>query len=473
MIVTEEQDFTQVKFEQVFSPHEVNKAKDVLENRLRDVDYEVRFDNRNTTAFGNFALVEAFKRTVGFSDMITGEFDKPKGRNSVYSSEELLEFLVDANILGVSRFSHSEILQKDPGYHKIKGITRYPDERTLRRMLSELDSVHVEQIVNINRHLLEAKSLTEQPRYVWLDIDDTVITLFGDQGGGHVGYNPRYRGRPSYSSRVSFLGGSDEIVHLGLCSGSARGTEGFQEFFMDTERALPEKWVVRGVRFDAGFSSDTTFSFLEDRQLLYACKIKKTQRLQKAIKYLDRMNLWHKLDEDHHVAELRLPLSGWKKERRFVFIREEYDRKTGQKVVRGLKHQVICTNLEDTPREVWHFYNQRCTVENRIDELKDGFAMDQQSQRTLFQNRAYALIKVIAYNLLNWMKTAIMPGEVKTYRARTLRRKIFCIPGNVVVSGKYIRLAANRWLENVIGCIKQKFDAFLYIIAAHLWPHRA
>ncbi len=50
---------------------------------------------------------------------------------------------------------------------------------------------------------------------------------------------------------------------------------------------------------------------------------------------------------------------------------------------------------------MWHFYNQRCTVENRIDELKDGFAMDQQSQRTLFQNRAYALIKVIAYKLLN------------------------------------------------------------------------
>ena len=61
MIVTEEQDFTQVRFEKVFSQQQVKKVKKVIENRLRDVDYEVRFDNRNTTAFGNFALVEAFK----------------------------------------------------------------------------------------------------------------------------------------------------------------------------------------------------------------------------------------------------------------------------------------------------------------------------------------------------------------------------------------------------------------------------
>ncbi len=71
------------------------------------------------------------------------------------------------------------------------------------------------------------------------------------------------------------------------------------------------------------------------------------------------------------------------------------------------------------------------------------------------------------------MKATVIPEEVKTYRAKTLRRKIFCVAGNVVVSGRYIRLAANRWLESVVLRIKQKLDAFLYIIAAHLWPQGA
>jgi|GEM_PF-4091712 len=46
-----------------------------------------------------------------------------------------------------------------------------------------------------------------------------------------------------------------------------------------------------------------------------------------------------------------------------------------------MKHQVICTNRENSPEEIWHFSNQRCMVEDRIDELKCGFVVDQQSQR--------------------------------------------------------------------------------------------
>jgi len=57
------------------------------------------------------------------------------------------------------------------------------------------------------------------------------------------------------------------------------------------------------------------------------------------------------------------------------------DRRVRRECERGLKYQVICTNRENSPEKIWHFSNQRCTVENRIDELKDGFVMDQQSQR--------------------------------------------------------------------------------------------
>ncbi len=153
------------------------------------------------------------------------------------------------------------------------------------------------------------------------------------------------------------------------------------------------------------------------------------------------------------------------KARRFVFIREKFDRRIGQKILTGFRHQVICTNLQTPAEEMWRFCNQRCTLENRISELKDGFAMDQQSQHTLFKNTAYATIKVVACNLLNWMKAVVLPRETRTYRSGTLRRKIFCVPGNVIISGRYIRHAANRWLEDVVW----RLHALYYIIAAHLW----
>jgi hypothetical protein len=66
--------------------------------------------------------------------------------------------------------------------------------------------------------------------------------------------------------------------------------------------------------------------------------------------------------------------------------------------------------MEDlTPEEVWHWYNKRCNVENRIDELKVGLGMDQTSQHEMLRNTAFMWIKILAYNLLNWFRLALLP----------------------------------------------------------------
>jgi len=56
------------------------------------------------------------------------------------------------------------------------------------------------------------------------------------------------------------------------------------------------------------------------------------------------------------------------------------------------------------------------------------------------------LIKAIAYNLMLWFKEATMPEEVKNCRAKTIRRKVLCLPDNIVGNGRYrhIRLAATE-----------------------------
>lgn len=39
------------------------------------------------------------------------------------------------------------------------------------------------------------------------------------------------------------------------------------------------------------------------------------------------------------------------------------------------EYQAIVTNIEYmTPTEIFHEYNQRCDIENKIDELKEGIA---------------------------------------------------------------------------------------------------
>lgn len=55
---------------------------------------------------------------------------------------------------------------------------------------------------------MDVKARMEPTREVWLDFNDTVVTLFGHQEGAEVGYNPRYRGRPSHKIKVAFVAGT-------------------------------------------------------------------------------------------------------------------------------------------------------------------------------------------------------------------------------------------------------------------------
>lgn len=131
-------------------------------------------------------------------------------------------------------------LKVDPGYQKIKGVERIPDERTLRYLISNLRIGDIEKLKKVNQAVIRLKAKMDGPREIWLDIDDTVITVFGAQQGSEVGYNPRYHGRRSYKAKVAFVSGSCELLNAGLYGGKTASNGGFLEFFQET--LCPEMW---------------------------------------------------------------------------------------------------------------------------------------------------------------------------------------------------------------------------------------
>ncbi|RJX17145.1 MAG: hypothetical protein C4575_13770 [Desulforudis sp.] len=99
-------------------------------------------------------------------------------------------------------------LKTDPGYQSLKELDRVPDERTVRYLLGRFGPDNFEALRRANQALLDVKARMEPTREVWLDFNDTVVTLFGHQEGAEVGYNPRYRGRPSHKIKVAFVAGT-------------------------------------------------------------------------------------------------------------------------------------------------------------------------------------------------------------------------------------------------------------------------
>jgi hypothetical protein len=446
---------------------EATKKIKQLEKKLKQTALPVTFDNQTITQFGLFGYLEAFKHLIGWQQIVKEHLSVNRRHNAKYSATDLLETLVDSACLGIFRFSHMDVFERDSSYQQCKEIDQVADESTLRYFLRQMTPEVIDQLATINQHLLAQKFRLEGPREVWLDFDDSVVTVFGEQEESAVGYNPRYHGRRSYKVKVAFISGTGELVYSKLYDGKTASNGQFLEFLKETLATLnPNQIIVKGIRIDRGFFDEKLFAYLESQQIEYICKAKMSSNVRKIADYLEQSGDFTSISSHYAAAEISVPLPKWEKARRFVCIRETLKAKVTNENQIALdlpayEYQAIVTSLDElTAEEIWHEYNQRANIENKIDELKVGFGVDQMSQHDFIRNQAFLLIKGIAYNLLNWFRLALLDEKACRYEVPTLRRIILNVPGNIVGKDRYrhIKLAPNEELMALVSIMKRKLE---------------
>lgn len=441
-----------------------------LKKTMAQTALPVTFDNQTITQFGLFSYLETFKKIIGWQQILEEYFDVKRHHNVTYLADNMLETLVDSICLGLFRFSHMDVLKRDLSYLKTKDISQVADESTLRYFLGQMTEEVIEKLATINQKILAGKFSVETPREVWLDFDDSVVTVFGEQEQAAIGYNPRYHGRPSYKVKVGFISATGELVNTKLYNGKVASNGQFLDFLKETLSKLdPKQILVKGIRVDCGFFDEKLFSYLEEQQIEYICKAKMSANVRKIANYLEESGYFEPISSHYAAAQITVPLPSWEKERRFVCIRETIPPKSKNENQICLdlptyEYQAIVTSRDDlTAEEIWHEYNQRANVENKIDELKVGFAVNQMSQHEFIRNQAFLWIKAIAYNLLNWFRLALLEKHACRYEVSTLRRKILNVPANIVGTGHYrhIKMAPNKELMEIVSIMQRKMDEFV------------
>ncbi|EXX88917.1 transposase, partial [Paenibacillus darwinianus] len=220
--------------------------------------------------------------------------------------------------------------------------------------------------------------------------------------------------------------------------------------------------------------------YAEESGWQYIFKLPKKATVKKAIAYMEKHpRFWETLaeqeksiqfaTEDEHwaAADIQIVQSSWDKARRCVIYREatQTEKTTDDQLTMALtlySYQAIVTNTEDKPLPLLRSYNQRANIENRIDELKDGYAVEQNSQHRMLNNWLFSWIKAIAYNLIVWFKQTLMPESMQRCEVKTIRRVVLKVPGNVVGADRYqhIRLAACPQLQAIVLTMQHKLRAF-------------
>jgi len=250
-------------------------------------------------------------------------------------------------------------------------------------------------------------------------------------------------------------------------------------FVKEVEAMLPPEWIVEGIRADCGFADEAVMAYAEERGWQYIFKLPKKATVKKAIAYLQQHPaFWETLNEkEEHItfadeddrwaaADIPILLTNWEKARRCVIYREahETERTTDGQLTMALttySFQAIVTNTDLKPLMLLRSYNKRANIENRIDELKEGYAVEQNSQHSMLRNLLFSWIKAIAYNVMVWFKQTLMPETLQRCEVQTIRRAVIRVPGNVVGSGRYqhIRLAPNPTLAGIVDAMQQKLRA--------------
>lgn len=397
----------------------------------------VAADGVGLTQFGGVVLIEHFFQRIG----LQGAFSRHirfRQRNNRYSISESLKALLYPLILGLGRIETTEPLRHNGVFQYLAGLPGYPDATTLRRFLERFARWGRRGLLQLHDRWRTA--MLAQPVRATLDLDSTVLTVYGRQERAQVGYNPKKRGRRSYLPLLCFEGNTQDCwegtYHPGDTHVSTITIPLLERAFAKLPEAIRE---VR-VRADGAFFDHKIIEFIEGKRAFYAIVARVTRPLKSRLSGLR----YRRISSGVWAAEFRYCPHGWPGPRRFVVIRRPVPEEPSAQLhlfqVGGYSYQVLVTNLALRPLHLWRFYNQRARAELIIRELKDAYALGKIPTKDFAANEALFQIVLLAYNLLNWFKRLCAPVHLQRATLHRLRQRLFVVPAQVVRPGNLLTL---------------------------------
>jgi hypothetical protein len=417
---------------------------------------KISFTGKNVTHFGGIYLLHLFLKRIKLKSLLSKKVFFAQ-RNNHYTISEVILALVYPIALGFGRIETTHLLRHNGVFQYLTGLPSYPDPQTLRRFFLRMAPLSLPRLRRLHDKLLSSMMLKPSPpTRIILDMDSTVLVLYGKQEMANIGYNPKKRGRPSYHPLVCFNGITKDYWQGELRPGDAHTAAGVLDFLDASFAKVPSSVKVIIIRADKGFFDHKTVEYLESKSALFAIVARLTPPIKQKLAGLP----YHRYASGIETSEFTYPIKAGHKEHRFVVIRRPIPEDPSEQLslftLGKYSYQVIVTNLNLTPLNTWKFYNGRAAVELIIKELKGDYPLAKIPTKHFAANEAYFHILLFSYNLINWFKRLCLPKDVQKMTLNTLRSRLLLIPGVLVKTENRptLKLPANFWYR----------DAFEYAI---------
>jgi hypothetical protein len=368
-----------------------------------------------------------------FKSVTTVMRDKRTGRNIQHDMTNLLRQSVYSRLAGYEDVNDAQRLSVDPVMRAVTGKKKKnaAGVNTVGRFETEILTLreNIDSLSEINGRWVErAMEKTTHHRIV-LDIDSSESPVHGEQEGS--AYNGHFR-CSCYHPLFCFnqYGACEGAM---LRPGSVHSADRWKELLEPIIRRYENKKVRKYFRADAAFAKPEIYEYLEEKGLLYAIRLPANDVLYDEIKHLLTRPVGRPSRKPVVLFhDFKYRAATWNKRRHVVAKVEWHQGDLFPRV------GFIVTNMSAKAASVVRFYNGRGIAEQWIKEGKYALNWTRLSCKHFLSNQVRLGLFVLAYNLGNFLRRLILPGNIKHWSLRTLLVKLIKIGAKVLKHSRYV-----------------------------------
>lgn len=275
-----------------------------------------------------------------------------------------------------------------------------------------------------------------------IDVDSFIGEVHGyAKEGASYGYTHTLGYHPLIATRS----GTGEVLAIRQRKGSAGSSRGALQFFREliarVRRAGASGEIL--IRADSGFWSNETFDYLEAQGLRYSIGVTQHKAILAQVATIAE-DQWRPVADYSQAGSCEVAETIFKG-RRLIARRVHLHAQDDQaELFAYWRHFAFLTNRTEDALAVDAEHRKHAEVELVIRDLKAG-ALTHFPSKSFAANSAWATLGALAHNLGCW---TIQLGLVDPTprRSKTIRRRLFAIPGRLSRSGRRLTLhLPARW----------------------------
>jgi len=184
-----------------------------LKEHLNDENFSSSIQAKNLTGNAGLVHLGKFAEKLQLPKTLKKVISIKRGHTANYKIADAVMMLMMGVLVGIKHISHLDMLRHDVVIRKLFDWEKFPDNRTFGRLFELFNHKHCQE-------LHEVETITRQK--IWdkkwfgratLDLDSTVIGVYGSQEGSAKGFNPKKKGPKSYHPLLCFIAETRECLH--------------------------------------------------------------------------------------------------------------------------------------------------------------------------------------------------------------------------------------------------------------------